>query len=121
MARPTIVHGKLPVAVSLSGGAHKDHPTEERVARGHVRGKLVIDLAAPTGLVLRTGNTVSTESVIAPWSLGARSERTRRVRERRVTTRAGDAGPLECERIYGEVHLGELLSHAPRARSSRSG
>jgi len=35
-------------------------------------------------LVLRTGNTVSTESVTAPWSLGARSERTRRVRERRV-------------------------------------
>ncbi len=39
--------------------------------------------------MLRTGNMASTESVTAPWSLGAGSERTWKVRERRVTTRAG--------------------------------
>ena len=64
--------------------------------------------------MLRTGNTASTRlnpnsdlggavGVTAPWSRGARSERTRRVRERqiesqfrprrsRVTTRAGMQG-----------------------------
>jgi len=64
--------------------------------------------------VLRTGNTVSTDSVTAPWSLGSRSERTWKVRERQmnpnsdlggaVERRERDAVALGCERIYGEVH-----------------
>jgi len=53
--------------------------------------------------VIRTGNTASTESVTAPWSLGASSDRTWKVRERQIesqfrprrsggTTRAGMQG-----------------------------
>jgi len=73
--------------------------------------------------VLRTGNTVSTESVTAPWSLGARSERTRRVRERRETTRAGMQGrsnasvfPGRCTKECMEGPLPSPISAPAHAR-----
>ena len=71
--------------------------------------------------MLRTGNTVSTESVTAPWSLGARSERTRRVRERRVTTRAGMQGRSNASVFTGRCtkRSEEEGNMADRQRSRR--
>ena len=45
--------------------------------------------------MLRTGNTVSTDSVTAPWSLGSRSERTWKVRERQMNPNSDLGGAVE--------------------------